>query len=108
MRRAGWGGLAGGVQPGASPPLSAPPHSVAADSDTSSVSPVSPRRRSSDPTAQNTTPNATITANAPSVTDSKNARDTPQLLSIEYGCPNHELIAPGHSSVTAVTTTNNS
>jgi hypothetical protein len=37
-----------------------------------------------------------MTPNAPRVTDSKNTRDTPQLLSIEYDSPNKALMAPGH------------
>ena len=47
-----------------------------------------------------------MTTSDPSVTDSKNARDTPQEDSTEYCSPNHELIAPGQTSVMTVTTTN--
>src|SRR6516165_9776811 len=72
------------------------------------ASPVRPRRRPLAPTAQKTTPASTITANAPSVTDSKKTRDTPQLLDIEYDSPNTALVAPGHSSVIAVTMTKSS
>jgi len=65
---AGWGPLLGS---GRSAPAYIP------------ASPVRPRRRSLAPIAQKTTPASTITANAPSVTDSKKTRDTPQLLDIE-------------------------
>ena len=41
------------------------------------------RARFAAPTTQNTTPSRTITPNTPSVTDSKNTRDTPKLLVIE-------------------------
>ena len=55
----------------------------AVSSGQNSASPVRPRRRFAAPTAQNTTPSRTITPNTPRVTDSKNTRDTPELLLIE-------------------------
>ena len=46
-----------------------------------------------------------MTASEPSVTHSKNTRDTPQLDLIEQDWPNTALIAPGHSKVITVRTT---
>src|SRR5262249_39793783 len=77
-----------------------------ADASAGIAMPTKPARRLRSPRAQNTSPSAPTTASAPSVTDSKNTRDTPQLDSIEYDWPSQLLIAPGQTSVITVTSTN--
>src|SRR5581483_11392512 len=86
-------------------PISGAP---AATAPTGSGAPALPPARFRSPIRQNTTPIRTSTAKEPSVTDSKNARETPQLARMSYERPSRPSIRPGQSSVNPVRTTTSS